>query len=832
MKFYTNAYRRGNSIYIRGHDDGRRFTDKINYQPTFYIPTKDESEYKTLSGHNVKPFSPGNIKDCRDFVDRYKDAANYTIHGSNLYPYTCLNENYSNDYDRKYIRVANIDIEVASEDGFPYPEQANQPVTAITVKMNGVSYVLGVGEFSTTSPSVKYLNCKTEDRLILKFIELWRHLDADIVTGWNVQFFDIPYLYNRIRLLYDEKMANQLSPLGFVIERHVTSRYGQDQLQYDLAGMSILDYLELYKRFTYTNQESYRLDHIANIEVGEKKLDYSEFSTLHQLYKLDYSKFIEYNIKDVDLVERIDDKMKLIDMALAIAYDAKVNYTDTFTQVRMWDVLIHNYLLDKKIVIPPKAKNEKEAAYVGAYVKDPQIGMHKWIMSFDLNSLYPHLIMQYNISPETFINEKQIISIEDIINRNVDTPKDKVMAANGYHFSRDKQGFLPEMMQKMYDDRVIYKKKMIESSKKYEKTKSQEDANDISKYHNLQLAKKVQLNSAYGALGNKWFRFFDVRQAEAITLSGQLSIKWIERRVNEYLNKILDTTEMDFVLASDTDSLYIIFDKFVDKGIKEGAIQKESDGSVQTERVVDFLDRLAEKAMEPFINKSYKELAVIMNAYDQKMIMAREVIADKGIWTAKKRYILNVHDSEGVRYAEPKMKMMGIEAVKSSTPQICRAKIKEALFIIMNENEQSAQKFIKEFEKEFSEQPFEEVAFPRGISSLVPTISKTGRNVGVPIHVRGSLIYNTLIDEKKLNRKYELIKSGEKIKFCYLKLPNPVRNNVISIINVLPEEFGLEDYIDYRLQFSKTFLDPIRAILDAVGWKTEKQNTLEALWQT
>jgi len=831
MKFYTNVYRRGDTVYIRGHDNGRRFTDKIQYKPTFYIPTKDESEYKTLTGKSVNTFQPGSIKDARNFIDRYKDAANYTIYGSTQYTYTCLNELYGNDYDREYIRIANIDIEVASEDGFPHPEKADQPITAITIKMNGVSYVLGVGEYTATYSTVKYINCKTEDRLILKFIDLWRHLDPDIVTGWNVQFFDIPYLYNRIQYMHDTKMANMLSPLGFVTDRHVKSGYGKEQLLYDLAGIEVLDYLELYKKFTYTNQESYRLDHIANIEIGEKKLDYSEFSTLHQLYKLDYPKFIEYNIRDVDLVERIDDKMKLIDMIIALAYDAKVNYSDTFTQVRMWDVLIHNYLLDKKIAIPPKSKHEKESSYVGAYVKEPKVGMHKWIMSFDLNSLYPHLIMQYNISPETFINEKQIISIEDIINRNVDTPKDKVMAANGYHFSRDKQGFLPEMMQKMYNDRVIYKKKMIESSKKYEKTKSQEDANDISKYHNLQLAKKVQLNSAYGALGNKWFRFFDVRQAEAITLSGQLSIKWIERRVNEYLNKVLATTDVDYVVASDTDSLYISFDKLVSKSIEEGKILQDGSSEIQTERVVSFLDRVARQAIEPFIDKSYKELAVIMNAYDQKMIMSREIIADKGIWTAKKRYILNVHDSEGVRYAEPKLKMMGIEAVKSSTPQICRDKIKETLHIIMNQDEQSVQKFIRDFQEEFSQQPFEAVAFPRGVSSLVPTISKTGRNIGTPIHVRGSLIYNDLIDKEKLNRKYELIKDGEKIKFCYLKLPNPVRNNVISIINVLPTEFGLEKYIDYDLQFSKTFLEPIRLILDSVGWKTEKQNTLEALWQ-
>jgi DNA polymerase elongation subunit (family B) len=347
---------------------------------------------------------------------------------------------------------------------------------------------------------------------------------------------------------------------------------------------------------------------------------------------------------------------------------------------------------------------------------------------------------------------------------------------------------------------------------------------DISKYKNLQLAKKVQLNSAYGAVGNKYFRFFDVRKAEAITLSGQLSIRWIERRVNEYLNNILDTSEVDYVIASDTDSIYVNLDALVRKCFKEGS---------DPVKVVNFLDKVASEKLEPFIDKSYEELAQLTNAYSQKMIMKREAIADKGIWTAKKRYMLNVYDNEGVRYAEPKLKMMGIETVKSSTPAVCRDALKEAIKIIMTKGEDQVQSYISEFREKFNTFSFEDIAFPRSISDLNKyTVSGDELTIpkGTPIHVRGGLVYNHMLRDLKLTKKYETIKDGEKIKFCYLVLPNPTRQNIISVMTTLPKEFNLNSYIDRDLQFQKAFLDPLKAILDSVGWDSEKKSSLESFF--
>ena len=836
MRFYTNTYTRGNLVYIRGYDNGRRFVDKIPYSPTFYLASKRDSKFKTTNGVPVEPVEQGSIREARDFVKRYEDVSGFTVYGSTMYEYTCLNEKYGNDYDIDHIRIANIDIEVGSEEGFPEPALANQPITAITVKQKGRVFVLGVGEFKNERPDVMYMNCKTEDKLIMNFLDLWEKLDADIVTGWNVRFFDIPYLVNRITRLMGENMAKRMSPLRNMNHRKF-QQWQREQECYELAGLATLDYLELYRKFTYSQQESYRLDHIAHVEVGEKKLDYSEFANLHQLYKEDYQKFIEYNIKDVELVDRIDDKMKLIETALAIAYDAKVNYADVFTQVRLWDVLMHNYLLDKRMVVPPKKSSIKNQPYAGAYVKDPQVGMHKWIMSFDLNSLYPHLIMQYNISPDTFVEGKlHNTSIEKLLKCDVPDTEGHVMAANGHFFEKDRQGFLPEMMQTMYDERVLYKKEMITAQKELESTTDKgrryEITKKISKYKNLQMAKKIQLNSAYGALGNQYFRFFDVRQAEAITMSGQLSIRWIEERLNEYLNKLLDTEGKDYVIASDTDSVYITFDHLVDKVLKKR--EEESQDSF-CGRVVDFLDRVATEKVEPFIDKSYQDLAEMMNAYDQKMFMAREVIASNGIWTAKKRYMLNVYDNEGVRYTEPKLKMMGIETVKSSTPAPCRDALKKAIDIILNQNEESVQKYISDFRKDFGNLPFEDIAFPRSLSDLNKYDSNNRDNLevlkGTPMHVRGGLVYNHLVRLHKLDKIYPLIKDGEKIKFCYMKEPNGTGQNVISIINALPPEFDLSKYIDYDIQFQKAFTDPLKGILDVIGWKTEKIGSLEDFWK-
>jgi DNA polymerase elongation subunit (family B) len=601
---------------------------------------------------------------------------------------------------------------------------------------------------------------------------------------------------------------------------------GRKQISYDVGGITQLDYLDLYKKFTYKAQESYRLDYIAEVELGQKKLDHSEFDTFKDFYTKDWQKFVEYNIVDVELVDRLEDKMKLIELAITMAYDAKVNYADVFFQVRMWDNIIYNYLKKRNVVIPPKEKTEKDAKYAGAYVKEPNPGVYDWVVNFDLNSLYPHLIMMYNISPETLMDERHpTASVDKILNQQVsfELHKDYAVCANGAMYRKDFRGILPELMEKMYNERVIFKKKMITAKKEYEKTPTKELEKEIARCNNIQMAKKISLNSAYGAIGNQYFRYFKLANAEAITLSGQVAIRWIEGKMNTYLNKILKTEDVDYVIASDTDSIYLNMGPLVERVF--------AGREKTTEGIVSFLDKVCQMELEKYIESSYQELADYVNAYDQKMFMKRENIADRGIWTAKKRYILNVWDSEGVRYTEPKLKIMGIEAVKSSTPAPCRKMIKDALKLMMSGTEDDVIDFIEKSRSDFKKLPPEQVSFPRSASDVNKYKSSASiYEKGTPIHVRGALLYNHYIKKENLTNKYSLIQNGEKIKFCYLKKPNSIHENVISYIQDFPRELGIDKYVDYDLQFEKAFLEPMKVILDSIGWSVEKTVNLDSFF--
>ena len=833
MTFYTNVQNWGGKIYYRGIDsNGNHFKKKLDYNPTLFINSPKPTEYKTLEGKYLAPVECGNIRETRDFIKKYEGIDNFQIYGNTNYHYTFITDNFPDQivYDLSKIIIANIDIETGSENGFPNPETAPEPVTAITVSLKGTYYVFGCGEYKIHRSGVKYFECENELHLLQEFISFWSKQDIDIVTGWNIKFFDIPYLVNRMNLLFDEPFYYDLSPWQFVSERTVMGFGGAKQQQaYELMGVGTLDYLDLYRKFTYKNQESYRLDHIAHVELNERKMDYSEYGSLHNLWKEDYQKFIEYNIKDVELVNRLEDKMKLIEMATVLAYDAKVNYTDVYTQVRMWDTLIYNELRKKGVQLPPKKDSIKDRPYIGAYVKEPIPGMYEWVASFDLDSLYPHLIMQYNISPETLLTDfpQKSLSVEKLLNREISTDyaktEDICLGANGFHFTNEHQGFLPEMMERMYAERKKFKNDMLKTRQLLENEKDEKEKfrliKEVSKLNNMQMARKIQLNSAYGALGNQYFRFYDERQATAITTGGQLSIRWVQNDVNSYLNKILKTEDKDYIVAADTDSIYICLDSLV-KSVFTDTSDKE--------KIIKFLDKVCETKIQDCINDSFNRLHVYMNAFEQKMNMSREVLADKAVWTGKKHYIMNVHNSEGVQYAKPRLKVMGLESVKSSTPAVCRDKLKQSFDILMNGSEDQMQKFIEEFKESFHTLPPEDIAFPRSVKG----IDKYSDSVllykkGTPIHVKGTIIHNKLLKEHKLTKKYQIIQEGEKIKFSYLKEPNPAGDTVISMGTVLPSEFGLHQYINYNMQFEKSFLEPLKNILNCVGWEHEKRSTLE-----
>jgi DNA polymerase elongation subunit (family B) len=811
--------------------NGERVNRKIKYSPTLFCKVIKETKHKTLDGQFVTPVKHETIKEAKEWLKSYEDQP-HLIYGNTTFQYNYIADEYPSfvKWDIDKILVVTIDIEVACENGFPNPEEAIEPLLSITIKnhQNKQILVWGIGDYNNTRDDVTYVKCDSEKMLIQEFLTFWEKNQPDIVTGWNTEFFDIPYICNRIKNLYDAKEINRLSPWNNVSDRQVY-KMGRKQQVYDILGVSHLDYYDLYRKFTYSSRESYRLDHIAHVELGESKDD-NPYETFREWYLKDFQSFIDYNIQDVEIVDRLEDKMRLIELCLTMAYDAKVNYMDVLGSVKYWDILIYNELRKKNIVIPQKIQREKSEKFEGAYVKDPIVGLHKWVMSFDLNSLYPHLIMQYNISPETLVADKAVknMSVEKMLNKEVDTSilKDATMTPNGALFKTTQKGFLPELMQKMYDDRVKFKQLMLEAQKDYEKTKDPKLLRDISKFNNIQMAKKISLNSAYGAIGNVWFRYYNILVAEAITTSGQLAIRFIEHSLNEYLNKILNTRGEDYIIASDTDSVYITFDKLVSK-----VFVSDTDNN----KIVEFLDTVAKEKIEPFIDKSYQELADYVNAYEQKMQMKREVIADKGIWVAKKRYILNAHDVEGVRYKEPKLKIMGVEAVKSSTPAACREKIKEALTIIMNEDDKVLNTFIQDFRTEFMNLKPELIAYPRSVNGLTKwTESHNLFKKGAPIHCKGAILYNHLLKEKKLQGKYPYIQEGDKIKFLHMKIPNTYQSTSISFMTKLPKELNLHNIIDYDMQFEKSFVEPLKFITNIIQWNIDgsygTQGTLEGFF--
>ena len=841
-KFYTSVASVGNNILYRGVEDGRRVKFKIDYSPTLFLPSKKESPWKTLKGENLEPIKLGGIRDARDFIKRYDEVENFKIYGMNRFEYAFITEQHGGmvDWEMDQISIGVVDIEVGSENGFPDPYIASQPITAICIKyFDGTCVVFGCGDYEVKGTE-KYIKCIDEYWLCKNFLNYWQSNCPDIITGWNIKFFDMPYIVNRFRKILSEEETRKLSPWNIITERKANVN-NRELIAYDFLGVCALDYIELYKWYAPggKSQESYRLDNIAQVELGEGKIAYDEYDSLHALYRQNYQKFIEYNIKDVDLILKLDDKLKLLELAITLAYDTKTNYDDVFAQTRMWDSLTYSYLLDKKIVVPPRIVKDKTSAFEGAYVKEPQVGLHNWVASFDLNSLYPHLMMQYNISPETLIEPSNYtdemrniimngVSVDKMLSKQVDTStlSGVTLTPNGQFFRTDKQGFLPKMMEEMYIDRSKFKKLMLKAKQDYENETDESKKYDIEKriarYNNLQLAKKVSLNSAYGALGSQYFRFYDLRMALGVTTAGQLSIRWIENKLNEYMNGLLKTTGIDYVIASDTDSIYLKLGPLVDK-----ITQKDT----KVEKVISIMDKICEDKLQPFIDTSYQELASYVHAYKQKMEMKREGLSDKGIWTAKKRYILNIYNNEGIQYNEPQIKVMGLEMIKSSTPSAVREKMRQSIGIMMNGSEEDIHKFIEDFKSEFRTLAVEDISFPRGLNGLKTYADSVMMyKKGTPIHVKGAIIYNHFLKQKGLDKKYPFIQEGEKLKFTYLKQPNPFKDSVISFPQRLPKEFDMQMYIDYDTQFEKAFIEPIKVILDCMGWSTEKSNSLESFF--
>lgn len=837
--FYTSVERYGNNILWRGYENGRRFSKKVPYKPTLFVSTKNETEYKSLSGDKyLDPRHFDTMAEAKDFLERYKDVHGIEIFGNTNYVSAFIQEQYPGhiEYDMSHINIVMFDIEYDTTTGYTTTDEAAKPINSIAFKSSksDTYHLLTLKGYDKTKTitgidpeKIQHMSFDTEINLLRRFIQIWTNDYPDIVTGWNVEYFDIMYIVTRIINLFGEEKARQLSPWGN-IRKNTREIFGKMQSTYAISGVSIIDYMDAFKKFGYKYgpQESYKLDHIAHVVLGEKKLDYSEYGSLSELYIQNPQLFFDYNLKDTHLIELMEEETALLALVMTVAYGGGVNYSDAFGTVGIWETTLYRKLMDKNIVPPIKSgPGERGGELVGGFVKDPKVGMHSWVVSFDLNSLYPHLMLQYNMSPETYLSGvREFVSQDMVLNEQFkNTNSDYSVCANGVCFSNKKLGIIPEIIEEYYANRKKIKQEMLSVEQKMEnekdKTKKEEFKRIMTQLHNAQMAIKIAMNSLYGATANVYFLYYIAEMAEAITTSGQLSIRYAQKSVNAYLNKILKTCDEDYIVYIDTDSIYVDM----------SALVKSVFGTIDITRQQgeEFLDKVCREKIEKVIADGYEKLASDMGAYRNAMSMKREKITDKSVFVAKKRYILNALNSEGVHFAKPKISVTGIESVRSSTPEVCREKMKETFNVIMNGTEEDVQNFIEDFRKEFYNLPAEDVAKISGTDNIEKYMEKGNYKKGCPMHIRGCVVYNQMIKDKKLENRYQLIQSGDKIKLIYLNSPNPSRENIISFPNVLPKELGINAYVDYETQFEKVFLSPIEGILEAIGWSARKVDTLE-----
>jgi len=842
-KFYTSVERYGNNILHRGYENGKRFSYRIPFQPTLYVhtPKAGEEGFKSLTegGLPLSPHKFGDMREAKNFIEEYKGVHGMKTFGSTNYVTQFIQEEYPDkiSYDVSQVNIVSFDIEVDIRDGFANIDEADNEITSIAYhsSRNDKYYLLGRKDYDKTQTvtdipqeNIEFIKFDTEVQLLQYFVKLWTNDYPDIVTGWNVEYFDIMYIVTRIIRLLGEETAKRLSPHKS-IKKQSREIFGKVNSTYSIMGVAVIDYMDCFKKFGYKYgpQESYRLDHIAYVVLGEKKIDYSEYGSLTSLYDENPQLYLDYNLKDTQLIARLEEETGLLALVMTVAYDGGVNYGDAFGTVGIWESTIYRRLMKDKVVPPLKSGPGMRAGeLVGGYVKDPKVGMHPWVVSFDLNSLYPHLMLQYNMSPETYMpHDREYVTQDMVLKGEYQNDRPNVsVAANGVCFSNKKLGIIPEIIDEYYNNRSVIKKQMIAAEQQFEievdETEKKRLKREINQLHNSQMSIKIAMNSLYGATANIYFLYYINEMAEAITTSGQLSIRYAQKSVNDYLNKVLGTDDVDYIIYIDTDSIYVDFGPLVQEVFGTTDIDKD--------KGEEFLNRVCETKIEQVIEEGYENLARMLGTYRNAMVMKREKITNRAIFVAKKRYILNTLNSEGVHYEKPKVSVTGLESVRSSTPEVCREKLKECFEIIMNTDEDTTQKFIQNFRDEFKTLDPVAIAKTSGTDNIKKYQDKTSLyRKGCPMHVRGAIMYNHFLKQKGLDKKFETIQGGDKVKFLYLKTPNPIRENVISVPGLLPKQLGLHEYIDYELQFDKVFLSPIQSILDAVGWSAEKVNTIE-----
>lgn len=835
MFFYTDVSRSGNNILFSGYDNGEKVNRKYHFEPSLFVEDRTGKQYKSIDGKPVSEKIFPSIKAANDFVKQYDGVSGQTIYGMQNWVHQWIAKELPLNikFDPALINILSFDIEVDSEgEGFPDPKLANHPVTAISFhfstepdtyyEVSTVEYDINAREV-VKDKEVIYYRVGNEMDLLRTFVSLWQSKSPDILTGYNIQFFDVPYIVNRLNRLFGDGYAKCLSPWGSLYEKEKKVNNEMRQT-FDIVGIQQLDYIDAIKKFgvALETPENYQLNTVAELIIGEGKVDFSdENMSLDDLYHTNPQKFIDYSIKDTYLVVEMENRVKFLQIAIMIAYKTGANFIDSLGTTAVWDAYIHRVLLSENRVIPPKSFSGISTDFEGGYVKEPLVGIHKWVVSFDFASLYPNIIVQHNISPETLVHSPHLFTPTDFLYKGQKNDNQQFsMTANGAYFKKDEQGIIPRLVEQAYAERVVIKNEMLELERALENTKEQSEkellVNKISILKNAQHSVKILINSVYGCTGSKYFRYYDLRMAEGVTLTGQLAIHLTMNAINDKLSKMLKLdTVRDFIVFSDTDSVGIVLDEFVER--------------FNPKNPVDFIDSIANDVISPIIDEEMTKMFEALSGYKKRLTMKRENICS-GFFVAKKHYALLIYDAEGgIRLSKPKLKIKGIAAIKSSTPKAIRNKMKD-IFLMILEGKTKAEilQFIDHVKKIFNSLPVERIAFPRGVKDIEKWQSvQDGFVKGTPIQVKAAMVYNRLIQEHKIDHTYQKIRSGDKLKFVYLKTPNPLRQNVIGFLNKIPDEFGLAKYIDYPKMFEKTFLGTVDPILTKIGFGSSSDSAID-----
>lgn len=845
MKFYTSIYQYGNSIYHEYYDNGVPKRNVEKYRPKLGLTTNTETGYKSIYGDNISLFETDSLKDFEKIRKERRDNGLQGYYNDISPVFQYITENYTEDiqYDFSKLKILNLDIEIYAPNGFSEwvtNENPAYPINAITIHLHNENrfILFALGEYTGENldlDNVTILNFKSETALLSKFASVWSSYAPDIITGWNIGFFDIPYIVKRMDLIFDDDQRTSSK----------LCRVGKPQFKgsnIKLRGVAELDYIDLYKKFRLVPRESYALNFIARAELGMEKVDYDEVDNLADLYTKDPDKFFLYNIQDVNLVYELENTLKLMYLAVTVTYMMKCTFDDAMGTLRKWDSFIYTTLLKDNVIVSPTKNNEKEG-YPGGFVAHPDIGMHDWIGVFDITSSYPFQIMCINISNDTLVTDSEIPDDlkflrdkywfrqneeEDYIINPANLDWDEIeetvvpllrkynlsMAANGTLYKRDFKGFLPKLMEDVFSRRKQAKTEM----KSLEYGSEEYVTKDI-----VQLALKIVINSAYGALANEFFRWYDVRLSSAITTSGQLSVmgpaKYVEDKTNGLIKNVY----------SDTDSIFLSLDNVVKNNFDNGGSLDSGD----VKGVADYLLDNTVPVLNNIIGEYYDKQVFMYNNVENKYNMEMELLSNSSIFLGKKKYVMVKVNEEGKwsdldSPSETRMKIRGMEIVRTSTPQVIRDEMKKTVGMIFDTKDNKiVSQEVRDFKKEFMEMSFKEIAFPRGVKGIKKYASATK---SVPIHVRASLIHNKYLDRKEL--PYNKIADGDKIKFIYLKAGNPLGSNVVAFPKAPYKEVSdeIEENIDRDLQWEKTFLSPIRSIFEKIGFTLEPSRNLLSMF--